>query len=320
MIENSSATGGMTENSASTIPEILVEYVAILAVLVPLTCAAMATVTVFQFRQLYLRPTFNTWKLKFNKVYPTVPAVTNEIFALTKCTVATCGLLAVSVQLGVRGYNSLFDIGKATFTQNLINFVISFWVVDFYSYAYHLLGHKIPECWAIHRYHHKFYNPTPFGVIADDMVDQVVRAMPLLFLPLVLNTLNWVVLSAVFSLDLYYGVLLHSGHENIPARKAANFFESLLGFDLINTPLNHFLHHAISGGSTPKYCGFYVTIWDKLFGSEDKENLNKYLKGLETRTPEDFAEVQIPNYEVMGSLSFWMKAIHESGSVASKSK
>ena len=144
--------------------------------------------------------------------------------------------------------------------------------------------------------------------------------MPLLFLPLVLNTLNWVVLSAVFSLDLNYGVLLHSGHENIPARKAANFFESLLGFDLINTPLNHFLHHAISGGSTPKYCGFYVTIWDKLFGSEDKENLNKYLKGLGSRTPEDFAEVKIPNYEVMGSLSFWMKAINESGSVASKSK
>merc|ERR1712070_592413 len=159
--------------------------------------------------------------------------------------------------------------------ENVTNFIISFWVVDFYSYAYHLLGHKVPECWAIHRFHHKFYNPTPFGVIADDMGDQLARAMPLLFLPLMLPTLNWLVLSGVFALDLYYGVLLHSGHENMTARKVANYVEGLVGTDLVNTPLNHFLHHAISGGSTPKYCGFYVTLWDKLFGSEDKENLHK---------------------------------------------
>lgn len=150
------------------------------------------------------------------------------------------------------------------------------------------------------------------------MVDQVVRAMPLLFLPLVLSTLNWVVLSAVFTLDLYYGVLLHSGHENIPARSVANFFESILGTDLINTPLNHFLHHAISGGSTPKYCGFYVTTWDKLFGSEDKENLKKYMKDLETRTVEEFAKIHVPKYEVMGSVSFWMKAIQDSSDVGIK--
>ena len=120
--------------------------------------------------------------------------------------------------------------------------------VDFYSYAYHLVGHKIPEAWAIHRFHHKFWNPTPFGVIADDCVDQVVRAMPLLFLPLLIDTLNAAVLASVFALDLYYGVLLHSGHENRTARKVAIFFQGLTGTDIINTPLNHFLHHAISGG------------------------------------------------------------------------
>ena len=36
--------------------------------------------------------------------------------------------------------------------------------------------------------------------------------------------------------------------------QVADFFEGLLGgVDLVNTPLNHYLHHAISGGSTPKY-------------------------------------------------------------------
>jgi sterol desaturase/sphingolipid hydroxylase (fatty acid hydroxylase superfamily) len=239
--------------------------------------------------------------------------VTNEILALTKCTLATIALLAFSVQLGLYGYSSLFDVGKATWQQNAVNFAISFWVVDFYSYFYHYIGHKIPEAWAIHRFHHKFYNPTPYGVIADDMLDQVVRAMPLLFLPLALDSLNWVVLSAVFGCDMYYGILLHSGHENAPARKIADFFEGACGVDLINTPLNHFLHHAISGGSTPKYCGFYVTVWDKLFGSEDKEGLAKFLQGLEGRTEAEFKTIELPQYEQLGSVGHWVEAIKSGG-------
>ena len=140
------------------------------------------------------------------------------------------------------------------------------------------------------------------------MLDQVVRAMPLLFLPLSLSTLNCVVLSTVFAFDMYYGVLLHSGHENIPTRRVANIFENFLGTDLINTPLNHYLHHAISGGSTPKYCGFYVTVWDKLFGSEDKNNLQKTLKKLETRTEAEFKKLDLPNYGALGTWSHWLNA------------
>ena len=294
---------------SATAVDLVTEYLMLCAVLTPLSCGAMAAVTISHFRRLYLNPTFDTWKLKFNKVYPTVPAVTNEIYALSKATLATVLLLAFSAQLGRHGYNSLFDLTKATATQNAVNFIICFWAVDFYSYAYHLVGHKIPEAWAIHRFHHKFWNPTPFGVIADDCVDQVVRAMPLLFLPLLIDTLNAAVLASVFALDLYYGVLLHSGHENRTARTVAIFFQGLTGTDIINTPLNHFLHHAISGGSTPKYCGFYVTLWDKLFGSEDKENLQKFLHGLETRTVEEFAKTNLPDYGVMGNLGYWMQAI-----------
>jgi lathosterol oxidase len=40
--------------------------------------------------------------------------------------------------------------------------------------------------WEIHRHHHKFYNPSPFAVIADEAPDQLVRALPLLVLPIVM--------------------------------------------------------------------------------------------------------------------------------------
>ena len=40
--------------------------------------------------------------------------------------------------------------------------------------------------WEVHRSHHKFYNPSPFAVIADEWMDQLVRAAPLLVLPTVM--------------------------------------------------------------------------------------------------------------------------------------
>ena len=52
-----------------------------------------------------------------------------------------------------------------------------------------------------------------------------------------------------------------------------------------------------------------MTLWDELFGSEDKENLQKFLHGLETRTEEEFAKTNLPDYGVMGNLGYWMQAI-----------
>ena len=92
---------------SATAVDLVTEYLMLCAILTPLSCGAMAAVTISHFRRLYLNPTFDTWKLKFNKVYPTVPAVTNEIYALSKATLATVLLLAFSAQLGRHGYNLL---------------------------------------------------------------------------------------------------------------------------------------------------------------------------------------------------------------------
>ena len=106
---------------------------------------------------------------------------------------------------------------------------------------------------------------------------------------------------------------MHCGHENLHARGVADFCERLTGVDVVNTPLNHFLHHAISGGSTPKYCGFYVTVWDKVFGSEDKEGLQRFMKALDTRTEAEFEAIEIPKYEQLASVSHWSQALTARG-------
>ncbi|XRB03643.1 hypothetical protein NFJ02_18g29980 [Pycnococcus provasolii] len=45
--------------------------------------------------------------------------------------------------------------------------------------------------WSRHRHHHVFSNPSPFAVLADDYLDQCVRAAPMLVLPAHQHTLHY---------------------------------------------------------------------------------------------------------------------------------
>lgn len=95
----------------------------------------------------------------------------------------------------------------------LVSFFVVWIVSDFVEFYYHRLGHMTDIGWASHKYHHVFYNPSPFAVIADEYVDQFVRALPLLVFPLVMPT-NMDMLFGTYAVFFYaYGVYLHSGHE-----------------------------------------------------------------------------------------------------------
>ncbi|CAF0935087.1 unnamed protein product [Rotaria sordida] len=75
------------------------------------------------------------------------------------------------------------------------------------------MGHTIDMLWNVHKSHHQFYNPTPFAVIAEDYVDQIVGASPLVFIP-ALVPINMDLLFFQFAIFFYgYGVYLHWGHE-----------------------------------------------------------------------------------------------------------
>jgi lathosterol oxidase len=97
--------------------------------------------------------------------------------------------------------------------------------------------------WEIHRHHHKFYNPSPFAVIADEWADQLVRASPLLTLPLLLPV-NMDMLFFTYTLLFYgYGTYLHWGHE----------FDMGCASDMkvLNGSYEHYLHHAIAIKNKP---------------------------------------------------------------------
>jgi Delta7-sterol 5-desaturase len=88
--------------------------------------------------------------------------------------------------------------------------------------------------WNVHKHHHVFFNPTPFAVIADELVDQFVRSLPLVILPAMLP-INIDLLFLIFSTLFYgYGVYLHWGYES-PYLSTHN--------PIFNTSYHHYSHH-----------------------------------------------------------------------------
>jgi hypothetical protein len=83
----------------------------------------------------------------------------------------------------------------------------------FYEFAYHRLGHTRAFWWKQHKPHHAFSNPSPFAVIADDLLDQLIRSAPLLLIPLIMP-INMDLLFLTYGAFFYgYGVYLHWGFE-----------------------------------------------------------------------------------------------------------
>lgn len=252
----------------------------------------------------YSRPTYERWRRKTNPEFPSPVTVRREVLQMLKgvYTAAICPALALHlVDLGwSKAYGGLGGYGWGYL-------VISFFVVwigsDFYEWAYHRLGHTRPLWWKQHKAHHVFHNPSPFAVIADDHVDQFMRALPLLFIPM-LMPVNMDVLFFTYGAFFYgYGVYLHWGYE-LSWPDAHHPW--------LNTSFQHYVHHARSTLNKPMNTGFFFKIWDRLARSEYAAPPESCLcarcciaRG--ERTREAFDACFKPDYSPLLSPSFWLQ-------------
>lgn len=262
-------------------------FVALWVTLTVLGLLSMLVLSGLLFWPYYYAPTFERWVLKTNPAFPSPALVKKEIIHMCKgLSVATlcpaftlmmskwgmshgyCGLnphqssssensflTTNSTNAGFGGNNTFASSANhasstaSPFVESLLfQAVLIFFFTDFYEYAYHWIGHRFATFWAIHRHHHMFYNPSPFAVIADEYLDQFVRTLPMVILPLA-TPINMDLLFAIFATLFYgYGVYLHWGYES-----------TILGAHnpVFNTAYHHYMHHAISAkGRLVKYCYF----------------------------------------------------------------
>jgi alkylglycerol monooxygenase len=163
------------------------------------------------------------------------------------------------------GYKYIFEHWRlTTFSDDLWVWIVLFVGVDFCYYWFHRLSHEVNALWAAHIVHHQSeeYNLT---VALRQSWFQSWFAW-VFYLPLAwfgFDPLMFVTLSAF---NTIYQFWIHTR-----AIKSMGFLEHI-----INTPSHHRVHH----GSNPKYIdknhAGTLIIWDKLFGTFQKEEEEVY--------------------------------------------
>lgn len=273
-------------------------FAATWAVITFLGFMSIASSSALVFKLYFVDASFQTWKCKINPVYPTPQKVRDEIVLMLKglCFSALCP--SISLYLSSRGLSQAY----CTFSEkntygvwyHLYQFVIITVVSDFYEWFYHRLGHIYKPCWEVHRHHHSFYNPSPFSVISDEYIDQLLRALPTAIFPL-LMPVNMELLVFIYAVFFYmYGVYLHWGHET-------EWLDA--HHPIVNTSYQHYVHHAKSTYGKPYHTGFFLKLWDQMTGSLypdskcDCIRCQRSQKG--ERTPEQYDKIVKPDYSVL---------------------
>lgn len=251
----------------------------------------------------YTNPTYEQWTRKSNPKYPTPVMVKEEIITMIKglcsATVApSITLYTLDSWDANQGFCGTSDQYNGWYHAYLF---VMIWVVsDFYEWGYHQLGHRYAFFWQHHRHHHKFYNPSPFAVIADEYVDQAARSLPLLAFPLAIPV-NVELLFMIYGVFFYgYGTYLHFGYE-IDAIDAHNKY--------ILSSYQHYLHHAVSIKNKTYHTGFFFKLWDQLADTEytGKCTCAKCDREAGNRTVEAWNNVEKPDYGVLLSPTFWLQ-------------
>ena len=268
------------------------------------------------FAAYYARPTFAQWRRKLSPDFPSPLKVREELLQTLKSIAVATLCPAASLWLAQHGGSKAYcGSGGHSALHHALQFAAIFLATDFYEFAYHYVGHSFKVSWDNHKAHHRYFNPSPFAVIADDFVDQFVRSLPMVIFP-ALFPVNIDLLFFTFALLFYgYGTILHLGFE---------FDLDVLGVhgaigSRLNGSYEHYTHHATASLGSPLYCGFFLRVWDQLAGSVPasapcKCSRCECERGL--RSEAAWRALDKPDYSVLLQPSFWLTsppaAEHES--------
>eukprot|EP00916_Digyalum_oweni_P006225 GHVL01010766.1.p1 GENE.GHVL01010766.1~~GHVL01010766.1.p1 ORF type:complete len:301 (+),score=32.34 GHVL01010766.1:36-938(+) len=279
-----------------------VSFWSLWAILSGLASLAVMLISTSVFYYYFCCPTYEKWRTKTLPAYPLPSRVRDEIIQ----TFVGLGMSCINPALAL--YLTNINIAKGfcglkySIYYIIITSIIYFFFLDFFEFIYHYYCHVSKYLWKRHKYHHTFSNPSAYAVIADDYIDQFVRASPMFFVPLLIP-MNLDVLfiqMAVFS--YLYGCYLHCGHE---------FDWPNAHHPWINTSYQHCWHHATSYYKKPHYCGFVLKIFDKIFNSVDKKECRcaACCRSKGERSVELWEKVVKPDYSILFSPVFWYEGI-----------
>lgn len=186
----------------------------------------------------------------------------------TLCLKLLIPVLAVGAALFAKEHHlGLFNLWQLP---SLITIIASLLLLDFIIYWQHLIFHKVPLLWKLHRVHH-----TEIGLD----VSSAVRFHPLemllsMFIKMLFIILLGVPIEAVILFEVLLNALALFNHSNL---KLPRSLDNMLRV-LIVTPEVHWIHHSPIAKETNSNYGFNLIIWDKLFSTYCQQPTHQYSK------------------------------------------
>jgi len=166
-------------------------------------------------------------------------------------------VVALSFWMGQHGYSRLYaDPGEYGFAYIGLSIFFVFLTMEVFEWAFHWACHHDDRLWKVHRHHHRYSNPTPLGVMADHPIDMLVKASPILWVPLIFPIWDVALVGTFATLNFLYGTYLHGGFD-------PPFMPSPHSRFLVSA-WHHNEHHA---GSMKHNFGFFTGFMDLAFGT-----------------------------------------------------
>ena len=123
----------------------------------------------------------------------------------------------------------------------------------------HVVTHKVPLLWRLHQVHHADLDVDLTTGIRFHPIEIVLSLLDKAAIVLALGIDPWTVL--LFEAVLNASAVFTHGNVALPAR-----FDAALRW-LVCTPDMHRVHHSTERAETDSNYGFFLSIWDRLFGT-----------------------------------------------------
>ncbi len=202
------------------------------------------------------------WRFKTQLKPPRAAQVRGEIRDGVISISMVMGCVAISFWCAYRGYNGLY----ASPTEHSLWYIpLSifgvFIVMEIFEWTFHWACHRFDLLRAVHKQHHRYGNPTSFGVMADHPVDMFIKASPILWIPFLFPIWDVALIGTFATLNFVYGIYLHAGFDPpwMPSPHSR----------LLVSAWHHNDHHA---GSTEQNFGFYTAFMDIAFKTRHTPN------------------------------------------------
>lgn len=162
--------------------------------------------------------------------------------------------------VGLVAMNYFFDFRFIEIENVVLYWVLLILFEDFVFWFLHWVDHYVRFFWAVHITHHNSEEYNLTVGLRSSVLEPLYRF--LYFIPIVLLGFQPIDILVVFSLTQWYGILVHT--QAVPKLGPLEW--------IFVTPSHHRVHHGSNTQYLDKNMGMFLIIWDRIFGTFEKEN------------------------------------------------